>query len=181
MTARFHRAFTLIELLVAMTIAGLLLVLALPNYTQWMADSEIRNGAQSVANGLRAAQAAAISHNLDAQFVLGATGWNVAMVATPLVPLQTGSFNEGQRATFVGIDQGGLAATTIAFNALGQATLNPTNLVRVDVSLPSVAGTRPLRVLVGFLPTSAVPFHGVKLCDPAWTLIDPNDPKACPS
>lgn len=178
MTARFHRAFTLIELLVAMTIAGLLLVLALPGYTLWLADSEIRNGAQSVANGLRTAQAAAISHNLDAQFVLGATGWNVAMVATPLVPLQTASFNEGsQRATFAGIDQGGLAATTIAFNALGQAIFNATNLVRVDVSMPSVAGTRALRVLVGFLPTSNVPFHGVKLCDPAWAW---PDPKGCP-
>ena len=51
MTAWLHRGFTLIELLVALAIAGILLLLAMPGYTQWVADNEIRTGAQSVAAG----------------------------------------------------------------------------------------------------------------------------------
>jgi type IV fimbrial biogenesis protein FimT len=174
MAARLHRGFTLIELLVAATIAVLLLVLAMPSYTLWVADSEIRNGAQSVAGGLRTAQAAAITHNIDAQFVLAANGWSVAMVDTPLVPIQTGSFNEGAKnVTFIGVDATPAAATTIAFNALGQVVPNAGNLVQIDVTMPSMAGTRPLRVLVGNGRT------GVKLCDPDPAIVFP-DPKACP-
>jgi Tfp pilus assembly protein FimT len=151
--------------------------MAMPGYTRWIADNEVRNGAQSIAGGLRGAQAAAITRNLNTQFVLGAGGWSVQMADPPNAVLQTGSFAEGSRnAVFVGVDAGGLPATTIVFNALGQVPTNAANLVQVDVSMPSVAGTRALRVLVGATP-SGVPFHGVKLCDPLFAF---PDPKGCP-
>ena len=63
------------------------------------------------------------------------------------------------------------AATTVAFNALGQMTTDPANLVQVDLSMPAVASTRPLRVLVGNGRT------GVKICDPALAA---TDPAGCP-
>jgi len=170
MIAWLHRGFTLIELMVSMTIAIILLLLAVPGYTVWVADSEIRNAAQSVAGGLRYAQAIAISRNLNAQFVLGATGWTVAMVDTPLVPVQSATLNEGSR--HVTLTATPVGATTVAFNALGQTVTDPANLVQVDVTLPTLAGVRPLRVAIGNLLT------GVKLCDPYFT--DPKDPKTCP-
>jgi len=173
MPARLHRGFTLIELLVAMAIGILLLVLAMPSYTQWIADNEIRNGAESVASGLRYAQATAVSRNLNAQFVLNATGWNVSMVDDPLVSLQTASFNEGSsNATIIALDTTALvAATTVAFNPLGQVIVNAGNLARVDVSMPSMAASRPLRVVVGDGRT------GVKLCNPNAPA---TDPQGCP-
>ncbi len=113
--------------------------MAMPGYTLWVLDNEIRNGAQSVATGLRAAQAAAISRNLNVQFVLGAGGWTVQMADPPNAVLQTASFLEGSRnATFTGLDAGGVAATTISFNALGQVIAGA-NLVRVDVTVPTNA------------------------------------------
>ena len=176
MTAWLHRGFTLIELLVAMSIAGLLLVMAMPGYTLWVLDNEIRNGAQSVAAGLRAAQAAAISRNLNVQFVLAPGGWTVQMANPPNTVLETASFAEGSRNVLVtGLDAGGAAATTISFNALGQV-ITGANVVRIDVTVPSVAPSRSLRVIVGETQ-AGLPFHGVKLCDTKFTL---PDPKACP-
>jgi type IV fimbrial biogenesis protein FimT len=170
-SSRRHLGFTLIELLVSVTIAIILLVLAMPGYIAWTANAEIRNGAESVASGLRFTQNVAINRNESAQFVLSATGWTVTTVAAPLTILQQASFVEGARnATVVAVDAGTLPATTVAFNALGQIVPNGTNVVQIDVS-STVAGTRPLRVLVGNGRT------GVKMCDPSWAW---PDPKGCP-
>lgn len=174
MAAWLHRGFTLIELMVAMTILILLLVLAMPGYVQWMSDSEIRNATESTASGLRYAQATAISSNRNAQFVLNPTGWDVMMVDAPLVSIQTASFNEGAKnVTVAGKDAAAVAATTVAFNALGQTTTDPANLAQIDLSMPAVANTHPLRVLVGAGRT------GVKICDPDPKWVFP-DPRACP-
>jgi hypothetical protein len=139
-----------------------------------MSDSEIRNATESAASGLRYAQATAISSNRNAQFVLNPTGWDVMMVDAPLVSIQTAAFNEGAKnVTVVGKDAAALAATTVAFNALGQTITDPANLVQVDLSMPAVASTHPLRVLVGAGRT------GVKICDPDPMWVFP-DPRACP-
>jgi prepilin-type N-terminal cleavage/methylation domain-containing protein len=186
MRARLHRGFTLIELLVAMTIGILLLLLAMPGYMMWVSDSEILNGAESVANGLRTAQAAAISRNLNVQFVLGANGWTVEMADPPNAVLETASYQEGARnTTFAGVDAGALPATTVAFSALGQIVPNATNLVQVDIAKPSVTGTTPLRVVVARNLAVGGSFNGVKICDPRYNtvgnaLYNLKDPKACP-
>ena len=99
MSTALHRGFTLIELLVAVSISVILLLLALPAFTTWVADGEIRNGTESIASGIRFAQGTAISQNRNAQFVLAGGGWNVAMVDTPLVFLQSATFGEGQVQT----------------------------------------------------------------------------------
>jgi type IV fimbrial biogenesis protein FimT len=169
---RKHLGFTLVELLVSVTIAVILIVMAMPSYVAWTANAEVRNGAESIASGLRYAQTAAVHRNNNAQFILSATGWTVTMVATPLTILQRGSFSEGARnTTVVAVDSATAPATTVAFNALGQIVPNATNVQQVDISSP-VPGTRTLRVRIGN------PGSGIKMCDPftwAWP-----DPKGCP-
>ena len=172
MSAALHRGFTLVELMVALAIASILLVLAVPQYSTFMGNSEIRSGAESVTAGLRQAQLAAISENRNSQFTLGATGWNVQMVGPPLTLVQTMSLNEGSKhATFAAVDAAAAAATTLQFNALGQVIPNATNIVQIDITnaLPTA---KPLRILVGNGRT------GVKLCDPSIIVI--SDPKHCP-
>jgi type IV fimbrial biogenesis protein FimT len=172
-----NRGFTLIELLVALAIAGFLLVMAAPLYTQWLADNQIKNGAQLVADGLRFAQSEAVKRNLQMEFVLDSTvksgGWQVRPVAQ--AALQKGYFSEGaDRVTFA-VTPAGLS--TVTFTGVG--TILPANadgsapFTAVDIS-STVSGSRPLRVVVGGTRS------GIKICDPAWTAIDPGDPKACP-
>ena len=178
MDTRTQRGVTLIEILVTFAIAALLLTLALPQYSTWLADNQVRNGAQSVSEGLRAAQAAAISRNINAQFVLGVNGWTVQTVDT-LQTLQTASFNEGsQRVTFVGVDAANNPATKAASNSLGQVLVPTppavnTNIVKVDVTFPVSTPTH-MRVMVGNGRT------GVKMCDVNAPVTVPPDPKACP-
>jgi type IV fimbrial biogenesis protein FimT len=174
MSAFRHRGFTLIELMVTATIAIILLLLAMPQYTSFLGDSQIRNASESIASGLRYAQAQAVNRNANAQFVLNAAGWDVMMVDAPAVSIQTASFLEGAKdVTIVALDATPAPATTVAFNALGQVIANATNLVSVDVTHPaySYPTVHPKRILVGGGRT------GVKLCDPH---LPTADPQGCP-
>ena len=76
--------FTLVELMIGLAIAALLLVLALPSYQVWVADAQIRNAAESIADGLRYAQAQAVMRNATFEFTLNPTtgtgGWTVQQI-----------------------------------------------------------------------------------------------------
>jgi type IV fimbrial biogenesis protein FimT len=185
MTHRRRAAgFTLIELMVALAIAVILLVLAAPAYVRWLADAETSSAASSVADGIRSAQAEAVKRNAVVEFVLdptsGSGGWHVQLQGT-VTPLNESRFATGSyQSTFVVAPAG---ATIVTFTPLGQIWTDdgtPTGknidgsdpLTQVDIS--NASGTRPLRVVLGGIG------GGVKVCDPAWTLLDPNDPKACP-
>ncbi len=174
MRAMPHRGFTLIELLVALAILAFLLVLAAPSYVVWVADSQIRSGADLVAGGLRYAQAEAIRRNAQVQVVIDPTmgigGWRAELVSDGSL-LQEGHFEEAARAQFAVTPVGN---TIVTFTGLGfvapqnnDATA-PFDTVQIT---HSAANSRTLRVLVGGTRT------GVKICDPAWA---PPDPKACP-
>jgi len=176
------RGFSLIELMIALAIAVTLLLLAAPNYATWVADSRIRAAADSIAGGLRLAQAEAVKRNEDIEFILDPTtdtgGWTLNVVATPATAMQSGTFREGASLTQLTVLPAG--NTIVTFTGLG--TIRATN---ADASTPfeqvtlapstGVTGSRNLRVLVGAGRT------GIKICDPQWTIINADDPKACPT
>ena len=163
MSARRSLGFTLIELLITLAIAGILLVLALPNYREWLSDSNVRNAASSLADGLRYAQAEAVKRNQNVEFVLGTADWTVQLVGGTV--LRTASAKEGTKyASFTATP---LTSTTVTFNALGQVeTANAAAplLPFTGVNLTATGMTRPLRVQVGSVtqPNSA----RIKICDP---------------
>jgi type IV fimbrial biogenesis protein FimT len=175
-----HRGFTLVELLVAIAIAALLIVMAAPQYARWIADAHIRSAAESIASGLRWAQADAINRNAQVEFILNPTtatgGWNAHVVTDPAgTYVQTGTFADGSgNAQFTVVPAG---TTTVTFSGLGVVV--PANadasvpLTRVDITtVTALAGTRPLTVLVGGGRT------GIKICDPNAS-IPATDPRFC--
>jgi len=171
------RGFTLIELLIGLAIAGILLMLAVPQYATWVADNQIRAGAQLVADGLRLAHAEAVKRNRVTEFVLDPTtasgGWTVQPPGGPAI--ESGVFAAGaDKVSFV-VTPG--PSRTVTFTGLGLIGVNADATVpftRVVVS-SGVAGTRPLWVQIEAGRT------GVKICDPYWNSIgQSNDPKACP-
>lgn len=67
------RGLTLIELMVALVVLGALLAAALPTVGQWLRNSQIRNAAESLANGLQQARAEAVRRNQNVLFSLVST------------------------------------------------------------------------------------------------------------
>ena len=193
-TAR-NVGFTLIELLIGLAIAALLVMLAMPGYSVWIADAQIRSAAESIASGLRYAQGQALARNTTIEFVLdptvGTGGWTAQQIdrvtcAVVGTPLQLATFQEGANlAAFTPLAAG---ATKVQFSSLGvfEAPCDGSaQLTEVRItSATGVVGARRLNVLVGG-GVSGVAGQatrtGIKICDPQANIkFGNNDPKACP-
>jgi type IV fimbrial biogenesis protein FimT len=186
---RFRQSgFNLVELLIGISIAAMLLVLAAPGYQEFMANTQIRNAAESVATGLRTAQAAAIKRNTNCnagspntcvEFVLDpANGWDVIDQSGPTT---LESFRWALSKSYKSaVTPTPGASRIVSFNSLGRIVdPNPRDgsgvINQVDVTAPELATPHSLRVLV--TPPPGTPGMVLRLCDPAL----PNtDTKGCP-
>jgi type IV fimbrial biogenesis protein FimT len=173
---RVSRGFTLIEILIALSVFAFLIMLAGPMYSEFMANSQIRNRAESALAGVRLAQNEAIKRNAQAKLATTANGWQVSWFndeTSAFEVLQSYDFSEGALKTTAVADQ-----QQVTFNGIGRViSPNPGDgnppMTRIRVTNPSVASSRELDVVISSLAT------GTKLCDP-----DPgvaaSDPRACP-
>lgn len=177
LSARRGRGFTLIELLISLAIFGLLLLLGVPNYVVWVADSQIRNAAESISSGLRVAQGKAVSLNQPVRFTLdpttGTGGWVVQLDNPPNTQLQVGTFAEGsEKVTFTAVPA---AATEVTYTGLGRITANTDATATVNtvkVTYPAIGGSRALSVVLG-----TAGHTGIKVCDPN---LPATDTMGCP-
>ena len=173
------RGLTLIELMIGIVIVGLLLAFALPSYTTWLHNSQIRTAAESILNGMQLARAEAVRQNTNVQFVLTAlpmSDWTVSVVTSPVPPIQTRSSAEGSATARVAASPTG--ATKITFNSLGRVVVptNPdgsTTLTEADVTSTVVGATRHLKVRVSG--------GGMRMCDPdpGLAAATPPNPQSC--
>lgn len=184
---RLAAGFTLIELLIGVAIAALLLTLAAPAYQDFMVNTQIRTVAESIANGLRTAQAQAIKRNANVEFILEPNaasanwGWDILDPAIPTTLQQYRFVAGGQHAT-VTVALPSAAERMVTFNGIGRILIvNPDATQPMDeirVTSASVGNARPLRVLTGFNstgdPTRAT---GIRVCNP---LVPVGDPQVCP-
>lgn len=185
MRAALQYGFTLIELLIALVIVALLTMLAAPMYGEMIANTEVRNAAESVLSGLRTAQGEAIHLNAPAKFVLDADGWQVQVTNLETLDFDTTAcsdtyavatcarthkFSEGAKRAKV-TPTGG---SEVTFNGLGQIINQATAISQVDVTTTAISSPRNLRILVGTKDVAA----GMKLCDPSYAS---SDPVGCPS
>jgi type IV fimbrial biogenesis protein FimT len=167
------RGFTLVELLIGIAILGVLITLAMPSFSAWIQNTQIRNAADALANGLQLARSQAIARNVQVQFqVQGTNGWQVSEVATG-ARVQSWTAQEGSQNTIFTAGPGG--ATTITYNPMGRVIPNPdgtASLTTLDVTATTAVttATRPLRVAIGA-------GGGTRMCDPKVT--DTSDPRAC--
>jgi len=188
-----NRGFSLIELMVAITIVVLLILMALPSYSQWLTNTRIRNAAESIHNGLQFARNEAVQQNTSVRFELGANGADWAVCVLPSgktscadagVPPPLQSFNAagGAGAVVIGTQTDtqyangkfDTALTTgaggVTFNALGRPVgYSVASFVRVDAS-SAQSGTRRL------VTTIAIGGR-IRMCDPA--LAHDTSPQGC--
>jgi type IV fimbrial biogenesis protein FimT len=188
-----QRGFTLIEILIGLAIFAFLAMLAAPMYADMLANTEVRNAAESILDGVRQAQASAVKFNAPAKFVLTSDGWTVFMVDTVDSDADTGpaydanvcssAHTEPTCARVWTFHQGASRASisttgTVSFNAFGQIVPNDdasATLAQVDVTTTAIASPHNLRVLI---ITTAQPTGALKLCDTNYAA---SDPMGCPS
>jgi type IV fimbrial biogenesis protein FimT len=190
--------FSLIELMVAITLMGILAVLGAPSFSNWIQSSQVRTAAESISDGLQLARAEAVRRNTTTRFNLtsasGLVDWEVcATASSPCASadiIQQRSSTEGTTNARVGVynnADGNNAAdyatiisaanelpAHVTFNGLGRTVSDGSdNIVRVDVTNSVNANARRLVITVG------MPGGEIRMCDPALTVTNPTDPKAC--
>jgi type IV fimbrial biogenesis protein FimT len=177
-----RRGFTLIELMIGLAIFAFLILIAGPQYADFLGNSQIRNGAENTLTGVRLAQAEAVRGNTQAQFVLDATasgGWQVLRLNEDTgafdIVIQSYKWTDGAAKTTVTPNPADASEAT--FSGLGRIMDNPDpspKIKWIEVTNTNIATPRTLRVAIDPLTSS-----GVKLCDPAVT--DTSDPRFCPA
>lgn len=160
--------FTIIELMVGIVIFAIAMAMGVPSYQMWMQNTQIRNAAESIQNGLQRARSEAVKGNTNVFFRLDInSGWTIAsgVPATPNV-IETRSANEGSRnVTRTVLPAGatiityGSLGTPMSTNADGSAPLTGINL---DSSVLNAADSRDLRVALGV-------GGNARICDPHLT------------
>ena len=169
-----HLGFSLIELLIGIAIMAILAGLAMPSFQTWLQNTQIRNAAESVQNGLQRARAEAVGRNTNVEFVLGAgSSWVVRLAGGADIDSRPSS--EGSRDVTVAATPAG--ATTVTFNNFGgllaaNAAPSPAApFTRVDFDSPvlAAAASQELRVTIGL-------GGNVRMCDPNAPV---SSPRAC--
>ena len=183
MLPRAHeRGFTLIELLVALSLFAILLAMAVPTYINFVSNSQVRNGAEAMLNGVLSAQTAAVNANTQVQLIVTpATGWQIQFVnpdnsipAQAPVPPAPYLLSAGAPQATITTTPGG--ATELTFDAFGRIIPNPDtsqSISCINVTNAAFASARALRVVI----SNSTQATGTKLCDPA---VAQTEPQACP-
>jgi type IV fimbrial biogenesis protein FimT len=177
---RSQRGFTLIEIMISLTVLGILLMVALPSFTEWLQNQQLRAASEATLNGLQVARAAAIQRNLLVKFQetsLPQTAWSVTEAVTS-APVQRRAHEEGSPNAVITETPAG--ATTVTFAPLGNVVANidgtPT-VTQLDVRNPAGGSCQP----AGPMRCLRLVISGggsLRMCDPTSTL-PANDPRAC--
>lgn len=190
------RGFTVVELMVTIALLALLLGLAMPSFSTWVRNAQVRTVSDALQNGLRLAQAEAVRRHR--QVVFYRTNADTCTAATAAddagafwvvrtVPLVVGDAVEAVQCGQLADVAAGVAiagATALCFNSGGRQVANADPAIggaacALDASgtsafdITSTNADRPLRVLVTL-------GGSVRLCDPAKTL-SAATPDGCPA
>jgi type IV fimbrial biogenesis protein FimT len=163
-------------------ILGILTAIAVPSFQTWMRNSQVRNAAESISNGLQRARAEAVSRNTNVAFELGVgSSWSIGVV-NPASTVESRSSNEGSKnvtVTALAADDPTITpptfliarpASTITFNNLGGITPNSgANPAIALVNLSAESGSQNLSVTIGVAGNA-------KVCNPSAAA---GSPTAC--
>jgi type IV fimbrial biogenesis protein FimT len=175
-----QRGFTLIELMIALAIFGILLMLAGPQLAQFMANSQIRNAAESMLNGVQQAQTFAVKQNGLARLLVdpttGTGGWQVLVTVDGVegAAVQVYSLVDGAPKT--AITPVPADARQITFDGFGRVVPNVDASATLTCLKVTDASANPRNLNVAI--TSLALNVGTKLCDPA---VAATEPQGCPA
>jgi type IV fimbrial biogenesis protein FimT len=166
---RKSAGFSLIELMVSVVVLGVLASIAVPSFQAWIRNTQIRNAAESITNGLQRARAEAVSRNTNTSFVMGTdSSWTISVV-NPALTIDQRLASEGSKNVTRTVLPNG--ATTVTFSNVGLVVANAdlTNPI-TQVDLVAAGGSQNLRVTIG---TGG----NARMCDP--NMASGSSPRAC--
>jgi type IV fimbrial biogenesis protein FimT len=184
---------TIVEIMVAIGIVAMVLALAGPSARNWIQNTQIRSGAESILGGVKQARFEAIKRNAMVAFELtdpSSTAWHVCLfdpVADACAAAQpdlAAGGTEGSQNARVGIETtftsyatplaaGSNVPSLVAFDSFGRvAPASPTNIARIEVRNPSLATGEERRLAIGIGITGQV-----VMCDPQ--LSKASNPQGC--
>lgn len=176
-----HKGFSLIELATVVTLLAVMLSIALPAVTDWIATQRVRAAAEGMVNGLQLARAEAIRSNTLINLEIGAGGisWEIYVTPPPNTARDVGLQPTVQRRGAESSSNITITAYTdtatpiglpaiVTFNGLGRMTAPDKGAFSINYA-SSVSGVRAM--------CATVMSNTPKLCDPQLT--DVNDPRSC--
>ncbi|SMC21123.1 type IV fimbrial biogenesis protein FimT [Andreprevotia lacus DSM 23236] len=191
MNLRHTRGFTMVELAIAIAILGLLFAFAAPSVSTMIRNTQIRNAAESIQNGLQLARTAALRQNrnvsfwlvsstdpknLDSSCTTSATGpsWMVSVNdptgkcditvsdSTDPMTVDKHAAGEGSLNTVL-TSQPTSGADRVTFNGLGQRISGSNQYTQINIALNNASSDdRPMRIEIG---TGGL----IRMCDPSVT------------
>lgn len=176
--ARKSTGYTMVEVVVVVAIVGILAAAAVPNFSQWIANSRVRTTAEAIQNGLMLAKAEAVRRNTKVQFVLTDTVPAAANVNSITAStsgrswvvrryLATGTYVADDFIQGRSIAEGGTGTTVAAgqsnFVFTGTARLSPIPAATVNINVNATGANRPLRITV-------TQGSAIRMCDPALSI-----------
>jgi type IV fimbrial biogenesis protein FimT len=166
------KGVTLIELMITLVVLGILVFLALPSYTIWIQNTQIRTAGEGILSGLTLARAEAVRRNTSVELRMdAASGWTASIPATGEV-IQSRTAEEGTATAVVTITPAG--SDRVTFSGLGRVTINadgsvPFTEIKVDSTKIPAAESRELCVTVNATGLT-------RMCDPQ---VAPGDTRSC--
>ena len=171
--------FTLIELLVTIAILSILLALAAPSYSQWIANTRVRTTAEAIQNGLMLAKAEAVRRNTKVQLALTAgepiaanvasitastagTAW-MARVFQPSGTYTSADFIQGRNSTEGSGSTTMVSASQSTFVFTGVGRLSPIPASTVNINVAGTGASRPLRITISS-------GGAIRMCDPGLSI-----------
>lgn len=172
LTMPINRAtgFTLVELMIAIAVLFIMALLALPNFSIWIQNTQIRTAGEGILNGLQLARAEAIRRNANIELRMDvSSGWTVSVVGPPAQVIQSRLAAEGSGAAAVIITPN--TTTRVTFDSFGSraATNNdgsvPIEEIKIDAPQIAAADSRELCILIRS-------GGNVRMCDPQVAATD---------
>lgn len=188
MLSQSQRGFTLIELMVTISIAAILMMIAVPSMSAWLKRAGINTAAESIKNGLQMAQEQAIRQNSGVDFVLLATtspstsdsttaaassttGWNSWVVRQPsgggILKVESVS-HDASGATLETMDK---TFNQLTFSGFGRVQDSAGNALGAPAVF-RIAQTSPAYARCVYVTPAAA----IRICDPSQPS---DDPRGC--
>jgi type IV fimbrial biogenesis protein FimT len=199
---RSNLGLSLIEAMVTLSIAGVSMALAAPNFSNWLQNSRIRVSTEALVAGLQYAKSEATTRNslvryqltttLGSDCVISTSGshWVVDTVDTtsaddsvegrcqtaPSDTVQPGILQVRNASEGSGTTRVLASASAMTFNGLGRLTPTPNAAISIDVSNPTAGDCASDGGDLTCLRVQVSPAGQVRMCNPRFPA---GDPQAC--